>query len=163
MRWFVELQLQTGFTRKILSQMDGPMPGYVTLVAEVSIDPGTLVARHTQPGNRIQLRRFRRSRAADRGTADAHAEAGRRLPSAGRNTACRCQERRHKDSGRQHLCRGEGQAARVASLIKSRIPTNSFQKSNHQGGRHSWRPPLFQSGRAMSAYVKVFGVRRETG
>ena len=31
-----------GFTRKILSQMDGPMPGYVTLVAEVSIDPGTL-------------------------------------------------------------------------------------------------------------------------
>jgi hypothetical protein len=40
----------TGFTRKILSQMDGPMPGYVTLVAEVTIDPGTLVARHTHPG-----------------------------------------------------------------------------------------------------------------
>src|ERR1700727_1153012 len=30
-----------GFTRKILSQMDGPMPGYMTLVAEVTIDPGT--------------------------------------------------------------------------------------------------------------------------
>ena len=81
------------------------------------------------PGNRIRLRRFRRSRAADRGTADAHAEAGRRLPSAGRNTACRCQERRHKDSGRQHLCRGEGQAARVPSLIKSKVPTNSFRKT----------------------------------
>jgi hypothetical protein len=39
-----------GFTRKILSQMDGPMPGYMTLVAEVTIDPGTLVARHTHPG-----------------------------------------------------------------------------------------------------------------
>jgi quercetin dioxygenase-like cupin family protein len=39
-----------GFTRKILSQMDGPVPGYVTLVAEVTIDPGTLVARHTHPG-----------------------------------------------------------------------------------------------------------------
>ena len=39
-----------GFTRKILSQMDGPMPGYVTLVAEVTIDPGTFVARHTHPG-----------------------------------------------------------------------------------------------------------------
>lgn len=39
-----------GFTRKILSQMDGPMPGYVTLVVEVSIDPGTVVARHTHPG-----------------------------------------------------------------------------------------------------------------
>jgi quercetin dioxygenase-like cupin family protein len=40
----------TGFTRKILSQMDGPVPGYVTLVVEVSIDPGTFVARHTHPG-----------------------------------------------------------------------------------------------------------------
>src|SRR5215471_7825436 len=39
-----------GFTRKILTQMDGPMPGYVTLVAEVTIDPGTFVARHTHPG-----------------------------------------------------------------------------------------------------------------
>lgn len=39
-----------GFTRRILAQMDGPMPGYVTLVAEVTIDPGTFVARHTHPG-----------------------------------------------------------------------------------------------------------------
>jgi len=39
-----------GFTRKILSQMDGPMPGYVTLVVEVNIDAGTLVPRHTHPG-----------------------------------------------------------------------------------------------------------------
>src|SRR3954451_6380770 len=39
-----------GFTRKILSQMDGPGPGYVTLVVEVNIDPGTLVGRHTHPG-----------------------------------------------------------------------------------------------------------------
>jgi len=40
----------TGFTRKILSQMDGPMPGYVTLVVEVNIDAGILVPRHTHPG-----------------------------------------------------------------------------------------------------------------
>ncbi len=39
-----------GFTRKILSQMDGPMPGYVTLVVEVNIDAGTLIPRHTHPG-----------------------------------------------------------------------------------------------------------------
>ena len=26
-----------GFTRKMLTQMDGPMPGYVTLVAEVAL------------------------------------------------------------------------------------------------------------------------------
>jgi quercetin dioxygenase-like cupin family protein len=40
----------SGFTRKILSQMDGPVPGYVTLVVEVNIDAGTLVPRHTHPG-----------------------------------------------------------------------------------------------------------------
>ena len=39
-----------GFSRKILSQMDGPMPGYVTLVVEVNIDAGTLIPRHTHPG-----------------------------------------------------------------------------------------------------------------
>ncbi len=39
-----------GFSRKILSQMDGPAAGYVTIVVETTIDPGTLVARHTHPG-----------------------------------------------------------------------------------------------------------------
>ena len=39
-----------GIKRKILSQMDGPMPGYVTINMEVEIDPGVTVARHTHPG-----------------------------------------------------------------------------------------------------------------
>jgi quercetin dioxygenase-like cupin family protein len=39
-----------GLKRNILSQMDGPMPGYVTVNAEVEIEPGVLVARHTHPG-----------------------------------------------------------------------------------------------------------------
>jgi quercetin dioxygenase-like cupin family protein len=39
-----------GVTRKILSQMDGPVPGYVTLVVEAEIEPGVTVARHTHPG-----------------------------------------------------------------------------------------------------------------
>ena len=39
-----------GVTRKILSQTDGPMPGYVTVSAEVEIEPGVFVARHTHPG-----------------------------------------------------------------------------------------------------------------
>ena len=39
-----------GLTRKILSQTDGPMPGYVTIIAEVEIEPGVMVARHTHPG-----------------------------------------------------------------------------------------------------------------
>jgi hypothetical protein len=37
-----------GLTRKMLSQMDGPMPGYVTLNMEVEIEAGTVV-----PGIRI--------------------------------------------------------------------------------------------------------------
>jgi quercetin dioxygenase-like cupin family protein len=39
-----------GITRKMLSQMDGPMPGYVTLNMEVEIEAGTVVPRHTHPG-----------------------------------------------------------------------------------------------------------------
>ncbi len=39
-----------GVKRKILSQVDGPTPGYVTIIVEAEIDPGTPVGRHTHPG-----------------------------------------------------------------------------------------------------------------
>jgi quercetin dioxygenase-like cupin family protein len=39
-----------GVTRKILSRMDGPAPGYETLVVEATIEAGMVVARHTHPG-----------------------------------------------------------------------------------------------------------------
>jgi len=39
-----------GVTRKILSQSDGPAPGYMTLLVEATIEPGVSVARHTHPG-----------------------------------------------------------------------------------------------------------------
>jgi quercetin dioxygenase-like cupin family protein len=39
-----------GLTRKILSQIDGPIPGYTTISADVTIEPGAKVARHTHPG-----------------------------------------------------------------------------------------------------------------
>lgn len=39
-----------GLKRKILSQTDGPMAGYVTVIAEVEIDAGVMVGRHTHPG-----------------------------------------------------------------------------------------------------------------
>jgi quercetin dioxygenase-like cupin family protein len=39
-----------GVTRKILSQTDGPVPGYVTLLVEATIDAGVSVARHKHPG-----------------------------------------------------------------------------------------------------------------
>jgi quercetin dioxygenase-like cupin family protein len=39
-----------GVTRKILSQIDGPTPGYVTISFEAEIEPGVTVARHSHPG-----------------------------------------------------------------------------------------------------------------
>jgi len=39
-----------GISRKLLSQLDGPTPGYVTIAMEVGIDPGATIARHTHPG-----------------------------------------------------------------------------------------------------------------
>jgi quercetin dioxygenase-like cupin family protein len=39
-----------GVTRKILSQTDGPVPGYETLLVEATIESGVTVARHTHPG-----------------------------------------------------------------------------------------------------------------
>jgi quercetin dioxygenase-like cupin family protein len=39
-----------GVTRKILSQTDGPVPGYVTIMVEAEIEAGVTVARHTHPG-----------------------------------------------------------------------------------------------------------------
>jgi quercetin dioxygenase-like cupin family protein len=39
-----------GVTRKILSQMDGPTSGYVTVLVEATIDAGVPVGRHTHPG-----------------------------------------------------------------------------------------------------------------
>ncbi|WP_204270887.1 cupin domain-containing protein, partial [Escherichia coli] len=40
----------TGITRKVLSQTDGPAPGYVTIIAEVEIQAGVVAGRHTHPG-----------------------------------------------------------------------------------------------------------------
>lgn len=37
-------------SRKILAQMDGPTPGYVTLLVEAEIEAGVTVARHKHPG-----------------------------------------------------------------------------------------------------------------
>lgn len=39
-----------GVTRKILGQVEGPVPGYVTISVEAEIEAGILVARHTHPG-----------------------------------------------------------------------------------------------------------------
>src|SRR5262245_3724226 len=39
-----------GVTRKVLSQSDGPVPGYVTMLVEATIEAGVPLGRHTHPG-----------------------------------------------------------------------------------------------------------------
>src|SRR5205085_7992070 len=39
-----------GVTRKVLSQIDGPTPGYETVLVEATIEAGVVVGRHTHPG-----------------------------------------------------------------------------------------------------------------
>ncbi len=39
-----------GVSRKLLSRIDGPTPGYETLIMEATIEPGVVVGRHTHPG-----------------------------------------------------------------------------------------------------------------
>jgi quercetin dioxygenase-like cupin family protein len=34
----------------ILAQVDGPVPGYTTIVMDVILEPGVTLARHTHPG-----------------------------------------------------------------------------------------------------------------
>ena len=112
-----------GFSRKILSQMDGPTPGYVTVVVEVNIDPGTFVARHTHPGIESGYVVSGGIDLPIQGLPTRTLKPGDGYPGAGRDAARRRQERRRQDRARQHLCRGEGQAARLAGLIGA--PENS--------------------------------------
>ena len=46
----VDAQPTPGVTRTVLQQTDGPMEGYVTILARGDIPAGARVARHTHPG-----------------------------------------------------------------------------------------------------------------
>jgi quercetin dioxygenase-like cupin family protein len=35
---------------KVLSQIDGPVPGYTTIIMDVTIEAGVAIPRHTHPG-----------------------------------------------------------------------------------------------------------------
>ena len=78
-------------------------------------------------GNRIELCLGRRLRATRTRSTDSHVESGRWFPNSSRNPPCWRQARRQEVKDRDHICRGEGQAARVSSssLIRSRMLTPS--------------------------------------
>src|SRR5262245_16424405 len=109
-----------GVTRKILSQTDGPTPGYTTLLVEATIEPGVTVARHTHPGIEsayvieggfelpIQGQATRMIKKGD----------GFHIPPETPHAGGKAWRRQERHS--HHLCRGEGKAARLSGLSASR-------------------------------------------
>ena len=105
-----------GVTRKVLSQTDGPTPGYVTIIVEAEIEPGIMVARHTHPGIEsayvieggldlpIEGQPIRSLKPGDGFVVPPN------TPHAGGKNGDK------KTQDRKHLCRGEGQAARISRL-----------------------------------------------
>jgi quercetin dioxygenase-like cupin family protein len=51
-QWSLDMDAKPlpGVSLKVLQQMDGPMPGYVTVVVKLEVAAGTVVGRHTHPG-----------------------------------------------------------------------------------------------------------------
>jgi hypothetical protein len=76
-----------GVTRKILSQLDGPMAGYVTVLVEATIEPGVAVARHTHPGIESAYVLEGGFELPVSGATDPDNQGGRRLSNPSRHTA----------------------------------------------------------------------------
>jgi hypothetical protein len=60
------------FRRKILSQTDGPVPGYVTIIVDAEVDPGVTVSAAHSSGNRVCLYCGRQLGAPHRRPTDTH-------------------------------------------------------------------------------------------
>src|SRR5947209_18144710 len=105
-----------GVTRKILSQTDGPTPGYVTLLVEATIEPGGDRRATHASGGRIRPCAGRRLRASHTRSTDPHAQKRRWLPHTARNAPCGGQAWRRQERHPHHLCRGEGKAPRLSGL-----------------------------------------------
>ena len=86
----------TGVKRKILSQLDGPMPGYTTINMEVEIDAGVTVPRHTHPGIESSYVLEGGFELPVQGQPTRIVEGGRRFPNSAGNAPRRRQARRQK-------------------------------------------------------------------
>jgi hypothetical protein len=105
-----------GVTRKILSQTDGPTPGYTTMLVEAIIEAGVPVARHTHPGVESAYVLEGGFELPIQGQATRTLKPGDGFSNTARYAACGRQARRHQDPSSDHLCGGEGKAARVSGL-----------------------------------------------
>jgi len=104
-----------GVTRKILSQTDGPTPGYTTLLVEATIEPGVSVARHTHPGVESAYVMEGGFELPIQGQATRD-QKRRWLPNPAGNASRGRQAWRRQDRHSHHLCRGEGKAPRLSRL-----------------------------------------------
>src|SRR5262249_21422532 len=109
-----------GVTRKILSQTDGPTPGYTTLLRGSDDRAGRDRRPTHASGNRIRVRHRRRLRAPDPRASAPDDQKGRWLPYPAGNAPRRWQAWRRQERHSHHLCRGEGKAARLSGLSASR-------------------------------------------
>jgi hypothetical protein len=82
--------------RTTLSQMGGPMPGYVTINMFVEIEPNAFIIRHTHPGIESSYVPESGLDLPIQRSANPQLESRRWLPSTSRNAACRRQERRQQ-------------------------------------------------------------------
>lgn len=110
-----------GVTRKILSQTDGPTPGYVTLLVEATIEPGVAVARHTHPGVESAYVLEGGFELPIQGQPTRMIKKRRWLPNPARNAPCGWQGWRRQERHSHHLCRGEGKAPRLSGLSAERV------------------------------------------
>jgi quercetin dioxygenase-like cupin family protein len=46
----MDAKAMPGVSLKVLQQMDGPIPGYMTVAVELKVAAGTAVGRHIHPG-----------------------------------------------------------------------------------------------------------------
>ena len=104
-------QMPAGIKRTILSKTDMPDGKYVALLAEVEIDAGVAVPRHTHPGIESAYCLDGSAQLSIKGTAGPHGQAGRQFSGADRDGAQR-KDRRQGVQARGHLHRRKGQAAR---------------------------------------------------
>jgi hypothetical protein len=104
-----------GVTRKILSQADGPTPGYETLLVEATIEAGVAVGRHTHPGIESAYVMEGGFELPIQGQPTRMLKVGC-LPDTARDAACGRQGRRRQVQNSDHLYRAEGKAARISRL-----------------------------------------------
>ena len=104
-----------GVTRKILSQTDGPTPGYETLLVEATIEAGVAVGRHTHPGIESAYVLEGGFELPIQGQPTRTLKPGDAFPNPAGHATCGRQGGHREVQNSEHLCGAEGKTARISS------------------------------------------------